>query len=58
MWVQGAATTCYVALHPQVEGVTGKYFMDSNIAQPTSQGEDPELAKELWDFSLKLTQAK
>ncbi|KMT12087.1 hypothetical protein BVRB_5g100420 [Beta vulgaris subsp. vulgaris] len=53
---QGAATSCYVALHPQVQGVSGKYFMDSNIAQPTSQAEDPELAKKLWDFSLKLTQ--
>ncbi|KAL7183764.1 hypothetical protein ACSBR2_026025 [Camellia fascicularis] len=25
---QGAATTCYVALHPQVKGMTGKYFAD------------------------------
>ncbi|KAL4191474.1 hypothetical protein AMTRI_Chr07g80700 [Amborella trichopoda] len=34
---QGAATTCYVALHPQVQGVTGKYFADSNLAKPSSQ---------------------
>ncbi|KAL9242814.1 hypothetical protein vseg_016778 [Gypsophila vaccaria] len=53
---QGAATTCFVALHPQIQGVSGKYFMDSNIAQPTSQAEDTELAKKLWDFSTKLTQ--
>ncbi|WCJ43044.1 NAD(P)-binding Rossmann-fold superfamily protein [Euphorbia peplus] len=25
---QGAATTCYVALHPQIKGVTGEYFTD------------------------------
>lgn len=55
---QGAATSCYVALHPQVEGVSGKYFMDSNIAQPTAQGEDAQLAKKLWDFSLRLSQTK
>lgn len=55
---QGAATTCFVALHPQVEGVSGKYFMDSNIAQPASQAEDPDLARKLWNFSLKLTQAE
>lgn len=55
---QGAATTCYVALHPQVEGVCGKYFMDSNVAQPTSQARDRELAKKLWDFSFELTQPK
>lgn len=54
---QGAATSCYVALHPQVEGVSGEYFMDSNITQPSSQAKDAELAKKLWDFSLKLTQA-
>ncbi|BAT94236.1 hypothetical protein VIGAN_08082000 [Vigna angularis var. angularis] len=52
---QGAATTCYVALHPQVKGVSGKYFSDSNVAQPTSLGTDADLAKKLWDFSLKLT---
>ncbi|XP_065858289.1 short-chain dehydrogenase TIC 32, chloroplastic-like [Euphorbia lathyris] len=52
---QGAATTCYVALHPQVKGVTGKYFMDSNIAKPSSLAVDTELAKKLWDFSFKLT---
>ncbi|KAL3331360.1 hypothetical protein AABB24_034935 [Solanum stoloniferum] len=52
---QGAATTCYVALHPQVKGITGEYFSDSNISASTSQGTDAELAKKLWDFSLNLT---
>ncbi|KAH9602650.1 hypothetical protein KSS87_005135 [Heliosperma pusillum] len=41
----------------QIQGVSGKYFMDSNIAQPTSQAQDTELAKKLWDFSSNLTQA-
>ncbi|KAM7525774.1 hypothetical protein LguiA_015676 [Lonicera macranthoides] len=49
---QGAATTCYVALNPQVKGVTGKYFVDSNIAEPSPMAKDAELAKSLWDFSL------
>ncbi|XP_065858308.1 short-chain dehydrogenase TIC 32, chloroplastic-like [Euphorbia lathyris] len=52
---QGAATTCYIALHPQVKGVTGKYFMDSNVAKPSSLGVDAGLARKLWDFSFKLT---
>ncbi|XP_021895336.1 short-chain dehydrogenase TIC 32, chloroplastic-like [Carica papaya] len=52
---QGAATTCYVALNPQVKGVSGEYFSDSNIAKPSSQAKDAELAKRLWDFSLSLT---
>lgn len=51
---QGAATTCYVALHPQVKGVSGEYFMDSNIAQPNSYGKDEKLGKELWDISLTM----
>lgn len=52
---QGAATTCYVALHPQVKGISGKYFSDSNLAKTTSQGTDADLAKKLWDFSTDLT---
>ncbi|CAI0476210.1 unnamed protein product [Linum tenue] len=51
---QGAATTCYVALHPKVKGVTGEYFSDSNVYKPNSQAKDEELAKKLWDFSLDL----
>lgn len=51
---QGAATTCYVALHPQVKGVSGEYFMDSNLAQPNSYAKDAELARELWDISLTM----
>ncbi|PSS32379.1 Short-chain dehydrogenase TIC 32 like [Actinidia chinensis var. chinensis] len=51
---QGAATTCYVALHPQVKGMSGKYFADCNIAEASSQADDTELAKKLWDFSLGL----
>ncbi|XP_042022371.1 short-chain dehydrogenase TIC 32, chloroplastic-like [Salvia splendens] len=51
---QGAATTCYVALHPDVEGVSGKYFLDSNVGQPSKLSSDIQLAKKLWDFSLKM----
>nr|XP_043635888.1 short-chain dehydrogenase TIC 32, chloroplastic-like [Erigeron canadensis] len=49
---QGAATTCYVALHPQVKGVSGEYFLDSNLAKTTKLGKDVGLAKRLWDFSM------
>ncbi|KAH9603493.1 hypothetical protein KSS87_010009 [Heliosperma pusillum] len=51
---QGAATTCYLALHPQVKGVSGEYFSDSNLAKPTSQAKDATLAQKLWDFSMNL----
>lgn len=55
---QGAATQCYVALHPQVKGVSGEYFSDSNIANPSALAKDTELAKKLWDFSLTMTELK
>ncbi|XP_022973005.1 short-chain dehydrogenase TIC 32, chloroplastic-like isoform X2 [Cucurbita maxima] len=51
---QGAATTCYVALHPQVKGVSGEYFMNSNLHKPTQHGQDVDLAKKLWDFTTNL----
>ncbi|GLT31197.1 hypothetical protein SLA2020_059490 [Shorea laevis] len=53
---QGAATTCYVALHPKVEGVRCEYFTDSNIGQASEKGRDAELAKKLWDFSMDMIQ--
>ncbi|XP_010452099.1 PREDICTED: short-chain dehydrogenase TIC 32, chloroplastic [Camelina sativa] len=51
---QGAATTCYVALHPNVKGVTGKYFADCNEVTPSKLARDETLAQKLWDFSVKL----
>ncbi|CAJ1952822.1 unnamed protein product [Sphenostylis stenocarpa] len=54
---QGAATTCYVALHPQVKGLTGHYFADSNLAEASSQAVDPELAKKLWEYSSNLVKS-
>ncbi|KAF5194250.1 Short-chain dehydrogenase tic 32 protein [Thalictrum thalictroides] len=51
---QGAATTCYVALHPQVKDISGEYFQNCNIGKASTQAKDAELAKRLWDFSLTL----
>ncbi|KAL3825987.1 hypothetical protein ACJIZ3_022016 [Penstemon smallii] len=54
---QGAATTCYVALHPSLKGVSGKYFVDCNEFKPSRFARDKVLAKKLWDFSIKLVNA-
>lgn len=51
---QGAATTCYVAVHPKLKDVTGKYFLDCNEFEPSKLANDEVLAKKLWDFSNKL----
>ncbi|CAN6275391.1 unnamed protein product [Urochloa humidicola] len=51
---QGASTICYLALHPQVAGVTGKFFMDFNVVELKPPATDSELCKRLWDFSVNL----
>ncbi|XP_017640593.1 short-chain dehydrogenase TIC 32, chloroplastic-like [Gossypium arboreum] len=55
---QGAATTCYVALHPHVKGVSGEFFKDSNISNTSSMAKDVDLAKKLRDFSFTLINPK
>ncbi|KAE8724954.1 Short-chain dehydrogenase TIC 32 [Hibiscus syriacus] len=51
---QGAATTCYVALHLRLKGVTGKYFVDCNEMTPSSYARDEALARELWCFQPQI----
>uniref|UniRef100_A0A0D9XM51 Uncharacterized protein n=1 Tax=Leersia perrieri TaxID=77586 RepID=A0A0D9XM51_9ORYZ len=51
---QGAATTCYVALHPRVTGISGKYFGNCNLETPSSKASNSELARKLWEFSSKI----
>ncbi|XP_076899258.1 short-chain dehydrogenase TIC 32, chloroplastic-like isoform X1 [Bidens hawaiensis] len=51
---QGAATTCYVALHPQVKGISGKYFANCNLKATSSQANDAQLAEKLWHFTANL----
>eukprot|EP01018_Ginkgo_biloba_P009767 Gb_07739 [translate_table: standard] len=51
---QGAATTCYIALHPDLKGVSGKYFSDCNEMKPSPFARNEDLAKQLWEFSLRV----
>ncbi|KAK1306743.1 hypothetical protein QJS10_CPA10g00645 [Acorus calamus] len=52
---QAAATTCYVATHHRVEGVSGKYFADCNEASPSKAGSSPTEAARLWLASEAMT---
>lgn len=45
---QGAATQCYVAVHPSVANVSGEYFADCNIAKSSRHGRDDSLAELLY----------
>ena len=46
---QGAATQCYVAVHPATAAISGEYFADCNVAQPSRNGQDAALAAKLWE---------
>lgn len=54
---QGAATQVYVATHPSLASVSGKYFADCNEAQPRRDGEDSALAARLWTRSEEIIAA-
>lgn len=51
---QGAATQCFVATHPSLDGVSGAYFSDCKKARTSSYGRNDLLAEELWAESEKL----
>ncbi|KAJ3682123.1 hypothetical protein LUZ60_014696 [Juncus effusus] len=52
---QAAATTCYVATHHRLKGVTGKYFSDCNEASPSSWASNQSEAQKIWAFSESLS---
>ena len=45
---QGAATQCYVAVHPDAASISGEYFADCNIAKSSEISRDAALATKLW----------
>ena len=53
---QGAATHCFVSAHPDLDGVSGKHFADSNPKFPKDHPlvNDMDLAAKLWDKALDL----
>lgn len=51
---QGAATEVFVATHPSLAGVSGKYFADCNVARPSAHADDAGLAERLWTASERI----
>ncbi|CAD7013864.1 unnamed protein product [Ceratitis capitata] len=51
----GAQTTLYAALEPELANVSGKYFSDCNLKDVAPAGTDDALAKWLWAVSEKWT---
>jgi NAD(P)-dependent dehydrogenase (short-subunit alcohol dehydrogenase family) len=52
---EGAQTIIYLAISPDVEGVTGKYYFDCNPIASSPGSYDKLVAERLWQVSLKLT---
>ncbi|MGO9060851.1 MAG: SDR family oxidoreductase [Candidatus Binataceae bacterium] len=52
---QGAATQIYLAASPEVEGVSGKYFVDCKPAQSNQESYDTAVARRLWEVSAAMT---
>ncbi|XP_030951763.1 short-chain dehydrogenase TIC 32, chloroplastic [Quercus lobata] len=48
---QAAATSCYVATHPRLLNVSGKYFADCNEATTSKLGSNSSEAVRLWSAS-------
>jgi NAD(P)-dependent dehydrogenase (short-subunit alcohol dehydrogenase family) len=51
---KGAETSIYLSSSSGVEGVTGKYFYDSQIAAAAPQSKDTAVARKLWDVSARM----
>lgn len=51
---QGAATQCYVAVRPELAGVSGVYFSDCAPADTLPEAEDDALAEALWTVSEQI----
>ncbi|HKF55389.1 MAG TPA: SDR family oxidoreductase [Blastocatellia bacterium] len=52
---RGAKTGVYLATSPEVEGVTGKYFVNKHPARSNKQSHDEAAAQRLWEISAELT---
>jgi WW domain-containing oxidoreductase len=51
---EGSATQCFVAVHPSLEGVSGEYFADCNVASASRYARDEALAERLWEVTERI----
>lgn len=52
---RGAGTSVYLADSPEVEGVTGKYFVNQREAEPSPLARDAAVRMRLWELSEQYT---
>jgi retinol dehydrogenase-13 len=51
---EGAQTTLHLAVSEEVEGISGKYFVDCREKEPAKTAQDDIAANKLWNTSAKL----
>lgn len=54
----GASRVVYLAVSPEVEGVTGRYLQANQPVPPSPVADDPEVRRRLWDLSARLTHVR
>ena len=53
--IEGAQTSIFLAVHPKLRDVSGKYFADCKETACSAKADDPQLAARLWSVSQDLT---
>jgi NAD(P)-dependent dehydrogenase (short-subunit alcohol dehydrogenase family) len=52
---EGARTQVYLASSPEVEGISGAYFVDCKPAKSSPESYDTSVARRLWETSARMT---
>ena len=52
---KGAVTSIYLASSPEVEGITGKYYIKKEQQESSKESYNEDDAKRLWEISAQLT---
>lgn len=55
---EGAQTSIYLASSPEVENITGKYFVKKKARNSSNASHSKDVASRLWQVSLELTRLK
>ncbi|MFX0037256.1 MAG: SDR family oxidoreductase [Candidatus Hermodarchaeota archaeon] len=55
---EGAQTSIYLASSSEVEGITGKYFVNKQLKESSEESYNEEYAKKLWQTAEEMTKLK
>jgi len=53
---KAAETSIYLASSPEVEGITGKYFINKQEQKSSEDSYNEEYANKLYDITMKMTE--